>query len=80
MISIRLKRVGRKKNPFFHIVAAEKNSPINGKFIEKLGYYNPKNKKDSKINNEKITKWIECGAKISERIKNIIKKNINNND
>ncbi len=80
MISIRLKRIGRKKSPFFHIIVTEKNSPINGKFIEKLGYYNPLNEKEIKINNEKIIKWIKNGAKISNRIKNIIKKITKNNE
>lgn len=78
MISIRLKKIGRKKIPFFHIVAAESNSPLKGKFIEKIGYCNFYNMKNMKINKEKIANWVSKGAIISERVKHIIK--IYNND
>lgn len=74
MVTIKLKRLGRKKQPFYHIIAIEKLSYIKGKCIEKLGYFDPI-KKDSMttINIEKINQWINKGAVVSQRVKNLIK-------
>lgn len=74
MVTIKLKRIGRKKHPFYHIIAIEKLSYIKGKYIEKLGYFDPI-KKDlmTKINIEKINFWLKNGATISQRVKNLIK-------
>ena len=78
MISIRLKRIWRKKTHFFHIVVAESKFSLKGKFIEKIGYCDFNNMKNIKMNKEKISEWISKGAIISERIKHIIK--VYNND
>jgi len=80
MVIIKLKRIGRKKKPFYHIIAIEKLSYINGKYIEKLGYFDPIKKYDmTNINIKRINYWVSKGADISERVKNIIKK-YNKND
>ncbi len=81
MVTIKLKRMGRKKKPFYHIIAIEKLSYIKGNYIEKLGYFDPI-KKDlfTKINIEKINNWIKKGATISHRVKNIIKTYHKKND
>lgn len=75
MITIKLKRIGRKKKPFYNIIVIEKSSYIKGKYVEKLGYFDPI-KKDSTFNIDKINYWISKGASISTRVKNIV-KNIN---
>jgi len=74
MISIKLKRVGKKKQPFYHLIAIEKLSYIKGKYIEKLGYFDPINKNvNVNINIERINYWKKNGANISKRVQNIIK-------
>ncbi|WP_343191810.1 30S ribosomal protein S16 [Buchnera aphidicola] len=78
MIKIRLSRIGSKKKPFFKIIVADVRCPQNGKFIEKLGYYDPitKNlKKKFYISENRINFWINKGAILSKRLKNIIKQN-----
>lgn len=74
MVTIKLKRIGRKKKPFYNIIAIEKLSYIKGKYIEKLGYFDPI-KKDSitNIDLEKVNYWLSKGAEISNRVKSLIK-------
>jgi small subunit ribosomal protein S16 len=62
-VKIRLARHGKKGKPFFHIVVADGRSPRNGKFIEKLGTYNPiVNPAVIDLNVEKAVKWLQNGA------------------
>ncbi|MEO0682076.1 MAG: 30S ribosomal protein S16, partial [Pseudomonadota bacterium] len=65
-IKIRLARGGSKKRPFYRVVAADSRMPRDGRFIEKLGVYNPLLPKDSedrvKLDVEKIQAWIAKGA------------------
>ncbi|NIH41066.1 MAG: 30S ribosomal protein S16 [Buchnera aphidicola (Periphyllus aceris)] len=77
MVKIRLSRHGSNKKPFYRIIVTDSRSARNGKFIEKIGFFNPllKNKKTSlNINLEKVKYWVKVGAKISERVKQLIKK------
>ena len=71
-MKIRLARAGSKKRPFYRIVAADSRMPRDGRFIEKLGTYNPLLPKDSeervKMNMERIQYWLDQGAQPSERI------------
>ena len=71
-VKIRLARAGSKKRPFYSIVAADTRSPRDGRFIEKLGTYNPLLPQDNaeriKINAERIKHWISVGALPTERI------------
>ena len=74
---IRLARRGAKKNPFYHIVAADARAPRDGKFIEKLGFYNPtidenSNQERIKLNEERIKYWISTGAKPTDRVQRIL--------
>jgi len=71
-VKIRLKRTGRKKNPFYHFVAADSHSPRDGRFIEKLGTYNPKTK-EVQVNQEKIAGWQKNGAQTSEVVERLLK-------
>jgi small subunit ribosomal protein S16 len=77
MVRIRLSRKGAKKRPFYHIVAANISSPRDGKFLEKLGYFNPiAAGKDIPfhINKESLDKWVKNGAQMSDRVKVLVKK------
>jgi len=74
-VVLRLKRMGANKKPFFRIVAAEKTSPRDGRFIEQLGYYDPKkNPADIKIDEKKVTQWLKNGAQPSATVKSLLKK------
>ena len=72
MVIIRLARGGSKKRPFYSIVVADSRNARDGRFIEKLGTYNPLLPKDSedrvKMDVEKIQEWIAKGAQPSERV------------
>ena len=71
-MKIRLARGGSKKRPFYRIVAADSRMPRDGRFIEKLGTYNPLLAKDSeervKINMERVKYWLGEGAQPTDRI------------
>ncbi|QCI23571.1 30S ribosomal protein S16 [Buchnera aphidicola] len=77
MIKIRLTRIGAKKCPFYQIIIADSRCPRNGKFIEKLGFFNPispQNCSNIYINFNRLEYWTKNGAKISNRVKYLIKK------
>src|SRR5260370_39246849 len=69
---IRMARAGTKKRPFYHIVVADSRSPRDGRFIERIGYFNPLLPKDKterlKFDLEKAKAWIAKGAQPSDRI------------
>ncbi|MEO9820704.1 MAG: 30S ribosomal protein S16 [Paracoccaceae bacterium] len=71
-MKIRLARGGSKKRPFYRIVAADSRMPRDGRFIEKLGTYNPLLPKDSeervKMNMERIQYWLGHGAQPTDRV------------
>ena len=75
MVKIRLKRVGAKKAPFYHIVVADSRSPRDGKIIEQLGTYNPMvEPSEIKLDKEKVQKWIKNGARPTDTVKALIEK------
>jgi len=73
---IRLARGGSKKRPFYRIVAADSRMPRDGRFVEKLGTYNPLLAKDSEqrvtFNAERIRYWLDQGAKPTDRISRLL--------
>ena len=75
-MKIRLARGGSKKRPFYSIVAADSRMPRDGRFIEKLGTYNPLLPKDSaervRLNVERIQHWLDRGAKPTDRISRML--------
>lgn len=77
-ISIRLSRGGRKKRPHYSIVVADTRMPRDGRFIEKVGTYNPLLAKDDErrvvLNGERITHWLGEGAQASERVASFLGK------
>ena len=76
MVKIRLKRVGAKKAPFYHIVVADSKSPRDGKIIEKIGSYDPMtNPATVVLDKEKVEKWLKNGAQPTDTVRALIKKN-----
>ena len=74
-VVLRMTRRGAKKKPFYRIVAADSRSPRDGKFLEMLGTYDPlKSENNLKIDSEKVTSWIQKGAKPSETVASLLKK------
>ena len=70
---IRLQRKGKKGKPFYHIVIADGRAPRDGKFIEKIGTYNPLTKPaDIKLNVDKAVDWLNKGAQPSDTVKTIL--------
>ncbi|MEQ9145971.1 MAG: 30S ribosomal protein S16 [Parvibaculaceae bacterium] len=71
-LKIRLARGGTKKRPYYRIVVADVRSPRDGRFIEKVGSYNPLLPKDHaervKLDNERIQHWMSNGAKPTDRV------------
>ncbi|WP_338721366.1 30S ribosomal protein S16 [Devosia sp. XK-2] len=71
-LKIRLARAGTKKRPFYHIVIADARSPRDGRFIEKLGTFNPLLAKDAEnrvvLNNERAQHWLSQGAQPTDRV------------
>lgn len=73
MLKIRLKRVGRKKQPCYRIIIIDSRKRRDGKGLEEIGFYNPITKQN-KINRTKINKRIQEGAQMTKTIKNLINK------
>lgn len=76
-VRIRMKKMGRKRRPFYRICAMDARSPRDGKVIEELGYYDPKVKEtDARaiLNGERIDYWLSVGAEASEKVSVLIKK------
>jgi small subunit ribosomal protein S16 len=74
-VRIRLTRKGAKKRPFYRIVAADSEAPRDGKFLEVLGYYDPlKDPAQVHIDGDKVNKWIQKGAKLSETVGSLLRK------
>ena len=71
-LKIRLARAGTKKRPFYHIVIADSRSPRDGRFIERLGYFNPLLPKEKserlKLDLEKVKVWLGKGALPTDRV------------
>jgi small subunit ribosomal protein S16 len=74
-VRIRLKRCGTTKVPHWRIVVADSRSPREGRFIENLGYYDPKtNPATIELNAEKLKQWITKGAQPTVTVLNLMKK------
>ena len=75
MIKIRLARGGRVHRPVYTIVAADARNPRDGKFLEKLGQYDPNREEVlSGVKTESITAWISKGAVMSDTVRTLLKK------
>ena len=75
MVKIRLRREGAKGRPFYRIVVADQRARREGAFIEVIGTYDPLKEEDqTKIDLEKVDKWIGNGAQPSDTVRSLIKK------
>jgi len=80
--SIRLKRFGTKKRPYYRIVVVDNKAPRDGKTIDEVGYYHPIEAEDKQIvfDAEKVRGWLNKGARISDTVRSILnKKNFSQN-
>ena len=75
-LKIRLSRGGSKKRPFYRIVVAEASAPRDGRYVERVGHYNPMVAKDDEnrlvVNGERITYWLGQGAQATERVQKLL--------
>jgi len=76
MVTIRLSRGGAKKRPFYNIVVADNRNKRDGRFIERVGFFNPVARgaeETLRLDKERVDYWVGKGAKLSERVASIIK-------
>ena len=77
-LKIRLARAGAKKRPYYHIVIADSRSPRDGRFIERVGSYNPmlpaEHEDRVRLQNERITHWVSQGAVATDRVARFLGK------
>ena len=77
MVTIRLARGGAKKRPYYHIVAADSRSPRDGRYIERLGFFNPVAKGQEeplRIDLERVDHWVSQGARMTERVEALVQQ------
>ena len=74
--TIRLKKFGTKKRPYYRIVVVDSRAPRDGKTIEELGYYHPIEAEEKQISfdQEKIRTWLDKGVKVSDTVRGILNK------
>jgi small subunit ribosomal protein S16 len=74
--SIRLKRLGTKKRPYYRIVVVDNKAPRDGKTIDEVGYYHPIEAESTQIafDAEKVRAWIDKGASVSDTVRRILNK------
>ncbi len=78
MVIIRLSRGGSKKSPFYHLTVADSHRSRNGRFIERVGFYNPSARGQEerlRIDTERLQHWVENGAQLSPRVSKLLKDN-----
>ena len=76
MVTIRLSRGGAKKRPFYQVVVTDSRNKRDGRFIERVGFYNPLAKEGEeglRLNRERIDHWLGQGAKASDRVAKLLK-------
>ncbi len=77
MVSIRLSRGGAKHRPFYHIVVTDSRNRRDGRYIERLGYFNPiatGGERKLKVDLERADYWLSHGAQLSDRVANLVKR------
>lgn len=76
MVTIRLSRGGSKKRPFYQVVVADSRSPRDGRFIERIGFFNPIARGQEEVlrlDLDRVDHWISQGAQTTDRVKSLIK-------
>ncbi len=82
MVTIRLTRGGSKKRPFYHVVVTDSRKPRDGRFIERLGFFNPVargGEQRLRLEEERIRHWLEQGAQASERVQGLLREHSKQN-
>jgi small subunit ribosomal protein S16 len=77
MVVIRMARGGARNRPFYNIVVADSRMPRDGRFIERLGYYNPKaaeSEQKFRLALDRVAHWVDLGAQPSAAVKKLIKR------
>lgn len=73
MVSIRLSRVGAKKQPSYRIVVTDRKSPRDSKYIENIGHFNPRTEPETVVlNNERALYWLSVGAQPSDAVRRLL--------
>ena len=76
MVTIRLARGGSKKRPFYHMVVTDKRNARDGRFIERVGFFNPVatgQEERIRVDNERVDHWVGLGAQLSDRVRKLMK-------
>jgi small subunit ribosomal protein S16 len=76
MVTIRLARAGAKRRPFYRVVVADSRSPRGGRFIERIGFFNPiatENEERIRIDPARVEYWKSCGARPSDAVTKLLK-------
>ena len=76
MVKIRLSRGGSKKRPFYHLTVADSRSSRDGRFIERVGFFNPiarGQEERLRVDAERVEYWVGQGAQVSDRVKSLLK-------
>ena len=77
MLSIRMRRVGSKKRPYYRVVVTEARTPREGSFLEILGTYNPRTKPATvEVDRERVNHWIKQGARPSDSVRTLIARHL----
>lgn len=77
MVTIRLSRAGTKKRPFYHIVVTDSRNRRDGRYIERLGFFNPiavAKQEPLRVNSPRLQYWLKTGAQPSDRVAQLIKE------
>ncbi len=77
MVVIRMARGGAKNRPFYNVVVADSRMPRDGRFIERIGFYNPKaaeNEPKFRLELDRVSHWVSTGAQPSDAVKKLIKR------
>ena len=73
-VKLRLRRKGSKKRPFYHVVACDEDCPRDGKFLEMVGRYDPRDDSHLVLDMEAVQKWVDRGAIVSPRVQSLIER------
>jgi small subunit ribosomal protein S16 len=73
MLAIRLRRTGSKKRPFYRVVVTDSRSPRDGRFVEVLGFYNPRTRPETmRVDRERWEYWLGAGAQPSDTVRTLV--------
>ena len=77
MVTIRLARGGAKKRPFYHLTVTDSRSPRSGKYLERIGFFNPiarGGEERLRVDFDRLNHWVSNGAQLSERVASLVQQ------